>query len=365
MKRNVLLIGLVLVICFCQAQTFKFAVLCDTRSSGDNNGKDGVNVAAVSAVCNHLKESGAEFVIAPGDFICGNVTWYDTIEGPPSNHMQYQAFLDAARSAGLGLPGENDKITLYPVRGNHECYQKILPKDSIVAAWINNIGYTLPKTGPKNETGFTYYFEHNGSLFLALDQYMHAEDSQKEGICVDQGWIDKVLKKHPGAKHVFAFGHTPAFVAHHKDCLGEDPEARNVFMRSISLRSGVYFCGHDHFYARAEVPVYNQDGSIEKYLQQVITPTGAPYLGTYSPKWDGKYKDKDVKPEKYIDNYLGYQLVTVEGDQVKVEFIATDDASSFTIEDGKYLYTYNDNWQSWNFETMDAFSFKQLHSVIE
>lgn len=310
-------------------------------------------------MCNHLVESGAEFVIAPGDFICGNVRWYDTIKGPPANHVQYQTFLDAARSAGINLPGQTGHLTMYPVRGNHECYQQLLPEDSIEAAWIKNIGNTLPINGPEDEIGFTYYFEYKGALFLALDQYMHADASKKKGIAINQKWLDKKLQEFIDIGHVFAFGHTPAFAAKHEDCLGEDSLARNAFLQSINDRSGVYLCGHDHFYARASIPVYKPTGGVENYIQQVITPSGAPFLGDYEPKWDGTYNNKDVEAEKYIDNTMGYQLVTVDGNKVNVKYIATSDACTYYMDNtGKYHFTYNDNWQSWKFETMDAFSYE-------
>ncbi len=365
MKNKLLIMILLTALCSCQPKTYKFAVICDTRSDANNNGVSGVNVSAVKAVCNHLKNSGAEFVIAPGDFICGNVKWYDTILGPPSNHLQYEAFLDAAQSEGVTLPGGNGQITMYPVRGNHECYQQILPEDSIEAAWLKNIGNALPKNGPSGEIGFTYCFGYKGSLFIALDQYMQASPDKKTGITIDQAWLNKKLQEYPDAEHVFAFGHTPVFAAMHQDCLGEDSLARNTFLQSISNRTDAYFCGHDHFYARARVPVYNPEGGIEKYIQQVITPSGAPFLGGFSPKWDGVYKNKDVEAEKFIDETVGYQLVSIIGKKVKVEFIATKDASTHTIDDkGKYHYTYNDNWQLWNFEKMDEFSY-ELSEVVK
>lgn len=363
MKKKLLSLGLLIAICSCQPQTYKpqtykFAVICDTRSDADKSGVSGVNAAAVKAVCSHLIESGAEFIIAPGDFICGNVKWYNSTETPPSNHVQYQAFLDAAQSQGVGLPGGTENIIIYPVRGNHECYQQILPEDSIEAAWVKNIGSTLPKNGPEDEIGFTYSFVHNGSLFIGLDQYIYADSTKKKGITIDQEWLNQELQKYPDAEHVFAFGHTPTFAAQHMDCLGEDSIGRNTFLQSINDRSGVYFCGHDHLYARANVPVYSTDGGIENYMQQVITPSGAPFLGGFSPKWDGKYHNDSVKSEKYIDNVVGYQLVTVVGDKVSVEFIATEDASSFTVDTaGIYDYTYNDNWETWNFKLMDEFSY--------
>ncbi len=370
MKHLLLIFGLTLLLSSCNNcdnnnsnndnnKTYKFAVICDTRSDANNNGLDGVNIAAVKAVCTHLKESGAEFIIAPGDFICGNVSWYDTIDGPPSNHDQYKAFLDALKFADVSLPNGNGAIKLYPVRGNHECYQQILPEDSIEAAWLKNIGYALPNNGPESEIGFTYSFMHKDALFLALDQYMHASASKKEGISIDQDWVNLKLKEHPNAKHVFAFGHTPVFAAQHQDCLGEDSIARNTFLQSLNNRTGVYFCGHDHFYARAEVPVYDTNETVQNYMQQVITPSGAPFLGGFSPKWDGVYKNQQVKAEKYLDNAVGYQLVTVTNKKVSVVFIATTDASTHYKDDnGKYHYTYNNNWETWNFETMDKFSYK-------
>ncbi|MBI9034007.1 MAG: metallophosphoesterase [Bacteroidales bacterium] len=359
MRKNLLTIGLILLVCLCYSQSYKFAVICDTRSDGDHNGEAGVNVSAVKAVCNHLKKSGAEFVIAPGDFICGNVKWYNSSESPPSNHTQYQTFLNAAQSEGVVLPGKKGDITIYPVRGNHECYQQILTEDCIELAWTANIGYALPENGPDNEIGFTYSFLYKGSLFVGLDQYMHASADKKSGIGLDQNWLNEEIQKNPKAEHIFAFGHTPAFAAQHQDCLGEDSIARNTFLQSINGRTGVYFCGHDHFYARAKIPVYNQTGRVDNYLQQVITPSGAPFLGGFSPKWDGKYKNQNTETQSYMDNVLGYQLVTVDGDKVTVEFIATNDACTFCKDpEGKYHYLYNENWQTWSFETMDKFSYK-------
>jgi hypothetical protein len=344
------------------AQSFKFAVLCDTRSNGYENGENGVNVSAVKAVCQHLKEQGAVLVLAPGDFICGNVKWYEPT--PPANATQFQSFLKAAASQGIGLPGSNMEIPLYPVRGNHECYQQILPGDSIKAAWLKSIGYALPANGPKDEIGFTYSFTYNNSLFLGVDEYMHASSSQKKGIGLNQAWVNRVLKNNPKAKHVFVFGHTPAFAAHHKDCLGEQPLRRDVFLRSIYQRGDIYFCGHDHFYARAKVPVFKPDNStIKGYIQQVITPSGAPFLtGNRSDnhKWDGEYQNKMVIPETYIDNAVGYQLVTVDKDKVTVQFIATYDACSYTKNSsGEYTYTFNNNWENWNFSIMDQFSLQK------
>ncbi len=342
-------------------KTYKFAVICDTRSDADSNGVSGVNVAGVSAVCAQLVADSAEFVLAPGDFICGQVNWYKP--GPPTSDLQFQAFLNAAKDQGVGLT-ETDKVRLFPVRGNHECYHDSTSNDSVKAAWIRNIGRYLPQNGPEDERGYTFSFIRHGMLFIGLDQYMHATTNQKDSIGLNQAYLDTVLSNHQDINTVFTFGHTPAFSANHPDCLGSDSLARNAFLLSIKDKSGVYFCGHDHFYARAEIPIYKDSVSVETYIQQIITPSGAPFLtGSRkdNPKWTGKYANKDVHAEKYLDDVVGYQLVTISGNNVTVEFKATLDASTYTVDSaGVYHYTYNDNWKSWEFKTMDSVTFS-LH----
>ena len=340
-----------------QAQTYKFAVLCDTRSNANQSGSNGVNVSAVKAVCMQLQKKGAKFVLLPGDLICGNVKWY--APKPPPNSVQYQTFLKAASSQGVGLPGSGNKITLYPVRGNHEVYSQIEDEKEIKKSWLDNIGNKLPKNGSEDEIGFSYSFTYKNALFIGSDQYMHVDSTTKKGIGQNLDWIKSVLKRYPDEKHVFVFGHTPAFIVKHEDCLAEDPAERNEFMRFIQKRSGVYFCGHDHFYSRSNVPVYGQDNkTIESYIQQITTPSGAPFLGDFSEKWNGKYKNPDVIAESYIDNSVGFLLVTIEDDKVTVEFIATPDACLYFKDSSrKYHYFYNDNWEKWDFVTMDKFSY--------
>ena len=58
MKKKLLTIVMLLLIGISQGQSFKFAVICDTRSNAGDNGKDGVNVAAVKGICHNLIESG-------------------------------------------------------------------------------------------------------------------------------------------------------------------------------------------------------------------------------------------------------------------------------------------------------------------
>lgn len=341
------------------AESFKFAVFCDTRSDAEKSGLNGVNVAAVKAVSKHLKEQGAEFVLVPGDLICGNVKWYNP--APPASDDQYSAFLKAAASQGVGLPGSSAAVPLYAVRGNHESYHDIMSPKEVEKAWFNNIGSSLPSNGPDGEVGFTYSFTRHNMLFVGLDEYMHIGPKAKSNITYNEKWLLEQVRAQPNAQGVFIFGHTPAFAANHPDCLDDDKVARDKLMTLVDKGSGIYFCGHDHFYARAQVPVYGRDGkTVKGYVEQIITPSGAPFLtGSRDDnhKWNGNYSNTDVLPRTYIDNSIGYQLVTVDGPRITVQFIATQDGSTSTMNaDGVYTYIYNDNWQQWNFAVMDQFS---------
>ena len=361
MRRFIVLMVMILAF-YGQALGFTFGVICDTRSDASASGRYGVNTAAVQAVCAELTKRRAAFVLAPGDFICGNVDWYNKEGEPPANTVQYQSFLEAAGSQGVGLAGSGKSCRLFPVRGNHECYHDTKSPKALATMWQREMGAALPRNGPKGEEGLTYSFTWGNALFLGIDEYVHAGASVKTGIGVNQPWVQKTLDENIGAEHLFVFGHTPAFAAHHADCLADNEGARDAFLRSLYSRGGVYFCGHDHFYARAEVPVVASDGTaIVGYIPQVITPSGAPFLtGSREDnhKWDGVYGDPRVIPSSYMDNTLGFQLVTVEGAVVTVSFMGTQDASTWVRrEDGSYAYTWNDDWASWTFAELDRFSY--------
>jgi hypothetical protein len=135
---------------------------------------------------------------------------------------------------------------------------------------------------------------------------------------VNQTWLDSQLAANR-QPHVFAFGHEPAFQAHHDDCLDEYPDKRDVFWASLeSAGARVYFCGHDHFYDHARVN--NGDGDPNNDLHQYIIGTaGANFFG-WMPPYDGDNSHYTVEQWFHTSNY-GYVLVEVDDLEVTLSWM--------------------------------------------
>ena len=93
----------------------------------------------------------------------------------------------AIEAEGVGLPGSDVEIELYPTRGNHEGYHFTMTKEEVEEAWFRNMGYAVPANGPEGEVGFTYSFLHEGDLFMGLEVYVYSDSMMISGIQVNQG----------------------------------------------------------------------------------------------------------------------------------------------------------------------------------
>jgi MFS family permease len=71
---------------------------------------------------------------------------------------------------------------------------------------------------------------------------------------------------------VFAAGHEPLFIENHVDCLASAPKERDALLDALGAKGGVYFCGHDHFYIRAQAP----DSAGRLVTELLVGSGGAP-----------------------------------------------------------------------------------------
>jgi hypothetical protein len=145
------------------------------------------------------------------------------------------------------------------------------------------------------------------ALIIGLDQYANGQHK------IHQTWLDRALLGAVG-RHVFVYGHEPAFETNHKDNLAFFPEDRDRFWDSLGAAGArAYFCGHDHFYNRALVR--DRAG---REIRQIIAGTGGGPLKA----WAGSYADKRVIGEFHDEKHRGYLLVTVEGPAVTIAWKA-------------------------------------------
>jgi hypothetical protein len=300
-------------------ETWKFAVLCDTRGSDQNSTyKSCINDTIVSSLAHAVVMDGCDLVLVPGDLVNG---WWRNCCNNTNSKISYDVQFENWKTAMK--PVYDAGIGVYAVRGNHEDGSSVYPPQppyntfpdaDLKAAFIKAFGSTNTSNGPCGETNLTYSFSHKNAFFIGLDEYITPHR-------VNQYWLDQQLASN-NKTHVFVFGHEPAFKVNHSDCLGAYPKDRDIFWESIvSAGCRVYFCGHDHFYNRAHI-MHNSD---DKIYQMLIGSCGAPFK-----QWRPPYNDRFVVGDYHNEKYCGYALVTVDGDIAWIEWKALQNGTWVT-----------------------------------
>ena len=278
---------LMLVLCsasLAMAASWRFAVVGDTRGT---SGSAPINAAAVSAIVQSLTGEGIDLLLVPGDLVNGST----------SVALATQLSTWRAAMAPLYTAG----VAVYPIRGNHETAGG-------TTAWKNAFP-DVPQNGPttpSSEVGLTYSLTHNNALFIGFDEYVRSHR-------VNQDYLDGLLDAAGRPPHVFVFGHEPAFAANHPDTLDDYPIDRDNFWDSLGAANvPMYFCGHDHFYARSAM----EDANGNPVQQLIVGAGGAPFHTFIG------YADPSVQPLYSDDDHYGYLLVSVDGPSVSVQYKA-------------------------------------------
>jgi hypothetical protein len=323
------------------AAPWSFAVITDTHHAGnvnpDNTGNiaGGVSTVQLTQLTNALLNEPIDFLLVNGDLV-------QRYPKKPVTDMNATQMVsgELALWKSIVQPLVDKGVGIYPIRGNHD---KSAPASVWTAAFP-----TLPANGPADAVGLTYSFMHEGSLFLGLDEYATTVGAR---LTVPQAWVDTQLATQP-CNHIFVFGHVGAFpqeaetgLSTTEDASGNkllDPAgivARDAFWSTLSSAYvDIYLAGHEHLYARAEVPDANLVRPLDQQtLQLICGVNGAPPTGTGATYWE---TDKGITPE-YEDRdptHVGYLLVTIDGDygtcQYKVRNSSTgvfETVDSFTI----------------------------------
>jgi hypothetical protein len=293
------------------AGNWKFAVISDTQGSYRENAAC-INEKVVKLIAADIVYENPDLVLVCGDLVNG---WFRN--GGMDYETQYANWKTAMN------PVYSAGIRVYPIRGNHDSGPERLallplpshlepPPDTtekIKKAFIKTFPESyIPDNGPAGEERLTYSFNHKNAFIVGLDQYSFCQHK------VNQTWLDRQLATGK-QKHIFIFGHEPAFEVIHKDNLAFFPKSRDNFWDSIGKAGArIYFCGHDHLYNRAMIADSNGN-----QIRQIIAGTGGGGLRA----WNGIYKDdKRVKGEYNNCDYHGYILVFIEGEKATVQWKA-------------------------------------------
>lgn len=272
-----------------EPEIWRFAVMGDSRGTPLP-----VNTAVLSKLVDSVLQQDVDLVIFTGD----------TVFGMALLQLQLPIWVDTMK------PLWDAGIEVYPVRGNHETQ----------GVNINNLGAwqdtfvgkrALPTNGPVGHKKATYSKIHKNAMFIALDQYIKPHQ-------VHQDWLDEQLAL-AEVPHIFVYGHEPAFMANHEDCLDDFPQKRDIFWSSLK-DAGVraYFCGHDHFYDHARVD--DGDGDPDNDVHQFIVGTTGAELYAWSPPYKGENSGMTVENISHVTKF-GYMIGEVAGPGVTLKFI--------------------------------------------
>ncbi|MCL2025271.1 MAG: metallophosphoesterase [Leptospirales bacterium] len=320
MKKNIqkkaiiflLFASLFLAVACGKDDSWKFAVISDTQ--GNHAIEECINRPVLEKIAADIVAEKARIVLVSGDLVNGWIRNYG--KDFPEQYADWKAAMKPVYDAN---------IEVYPVRGNHDDGPELLvlpplpPEREPAPGALKRLRaayrdafkeYSYLPDGPDGKDGFGYSFEYRNAFFVGMDLY-NGEQHR-----VNLKWLAGELEGNT-QRHVFIYGHEPAFEVIHKDNLSYYREERDLFWDMIGSAGGkIYFCGHDHIYNRSQIA-----DSTGNKIWQLIAGTGGGRLR----KWEGPYKDANVIGQYHNQDYHGYVLVTINGSKAIIKWKALID----------------------------------------
>ena len=312
------------------AQSFKFAVMTDSRGS-----YNGVNEPVLSELVKHLiaNHSDIKFLLFPGDFANGSKT------GPDSTYQSWLFWKEI-----MSPIYKNDNLLtpkIFVTVGNHDVQNRFDETN------FRKTFPDMPQNGPEDEKGLTYSFDFMNTHIIMITTnrwyYGNPEDTTDDRrdwrYIKHMDWLEKdiISAKEKGAEHIFVLGHEPAFPVggHLRDCLpnlGKDVKLpldstrrfyldnRNIFWNIMTMHKvSAYICGHEHVYGRENIGgVYHiTAGSAGAPLYDFNPVYGAP--PSDNPALDREFKNYDEAVPYY--EILNYNFGSGMNSQASEDFI--------------------------------------------
>jgi hypothetical protein len=291
------------------AAGYTFGAACD-----GGGGEEGSYMNVLPALMEHMVKNNPSirFLIFPGDMIAGS----------SSDAQLCRREMEAWKKAMAPVYNHPRMAEpkIWVTVGNHEVKSKE-SEECFLKAFPHS-----PKNGPEDEKGFTYSFDYEGDHFVSVktDRWIPPDPGDRFSsrsryvACLD--WLEKDLAaaRKKGARHIFVFGHQPAFpigphiggalpnvlwiLKHPKDPdRDRQLKLRDRFWDILARhRVTAYICGHEHAYARQSV----------RGVYQVITGGGgAPIFGINAPFGEEPRNLPDWAAAKFEDLVPYYRIL--------------------------------------------------------
>jgi len=315
------------------------------------SGQDAIwlqNTKALSRILRSVNAEGSSLLFFNGDMIMGygkasvpaNTTTVDSIV--KSDLVQF--YRQYAFWRGLVAPFIETGTYIVPVPGNHEVQSKAAGKKAQVEneqAWRANMsdlildnarfselfGATATDAAvgdnraaddglTTDQSKLSYSFDFQGSHFVVINTDPVGNDAH-----APVAWLatDLAAAKTRGARHIFVFGHKPAFTYYYAvglpsapSGLDNDPAGRDAFWDLIESYGAVYFCGHEHIFNLIQ-PRALTGG---KAWQVIVGSGGSPF--------DALPTDVTTNPQ--TDRTYAWATVTIyKSGKVRIKALGFDD----------------------------------------
>jgi 3',5'-cyclic AMP phosphodiesterase CpdA len=249
------------------AASFRFAVMADSRSDGND---PAVNSKVLRQLISDMNALNPAFCLFPGDLVFGDMVGNDAFR------RQLQEWVAAT---------SDFKGTIYVTPGNHDI-KHVPGRDDIWREVFPN----MPGNGPSGvQYKCSYYFDYDNSRFVSI--LSDWEDGRR---AVDQDWLARTLSSSSKFKHIFVMSHHP---------MQDLGDVGGAFWKSlVKHHVNAYFCGHWHEYNRF------RPGGRDTW-QVIVGTAGAPLI----PSFAGE-------PGTTIAGRYGFAIVDVTDASVKVTF---------------------------------------------
>jgi hypothetical protein len=155
---------------------------------------------------------------------------------------------------------------------------------------------------PTSQQQLSYSFDFRGSHFVVINTDPVGNDAH-----APVNWLaaDLQLAQSRGIRHMFVFGHKPAFTYYFGAGLPSSPSgldqttsipARDAFWNVIAQYHAIYFCGHEHIFHLEQYPSKNFGSA----WQVLVGSGGSPFEAkptdvTINPSTDRMYAWATVK----------------------------------------------------------------------